>query len=168
MGTQIIPVAAQPGINIIVSLARSIWTEHYVPIIGQEQVDYMLAKFQSEEAIELQIKEEGYSYYLIYSGDRPVGYLGTKRKNNELFLSKLYVLESERGKGIGRTGVDFLAAECLENGVEFITLTVNKNNLQTIHAYEKMGFDIYGEMIGDIGSGYVMDDFLMRKRIYPG
>lgn len=168
MGTQIIPVAAQPGINIIVSLARSIWTEHYVPIIGQEQVDYMLAKFQSAEAIELQIKEEGYSYFLIYSGDRPVGYLGTKRKNNELFLSKLYVLESERGKGIGRTGVDFLAAECLGNGLEYITLTVNKNNLRTIHAYEKMGFDIYGEMIGDIGSGYVMDDFLMRKRIYPG
>jgi len=168
MGTKIIAVTAQPGINIIVSLARSIWTEHYVPIIGQEQVDYMLAKFQSAEAIELQIREEGCSYYLIYSGGRPAGYLGAKRKDNELFLSKLYVLESERGKGIGRTGIDFLAAECLENGLEYITLTVNKNNLRTIQAYEKMGFDIYGEMIGDIGSGYVMDDFLMRKRIYPG
>lgn len=165
MGRQIIPVLAQPEINIVAGLARKIWTEHYVPIIGQEQVEYMLAKFQSAEAIDDQINLEGYTYYLITSGNQPVGYIGTRHEDKELFLSKLYILDSERGKGFGRYGVDFLETECLKSGFECITLTVNRNNLHTILAYERMGFEKYGEMIGDIGSGYVMDDYLMRKRI---
>ena len=44
-------------------LAHSIWNEHYIPIIGKEQVDYMLAT-QSEQAIKEQI-DEGYRYFLI-------------------------------------------------------------------------------------------------------
>lgn len=30
-------------------LAKEIWNQHFVPIIGQDQVDYMLNKFQSFE-----------------------------------------------------------------------------------------------------------------------
>ena len=40
-------------------------------IIGQEQVDYMLAEFQSEQAIEDQISG-GYKYYLLVDGERSV------------------------------------------------------------------------------------------------
>ena len=36
-------------------LAKNIWTEHYTPIIGLDQVNYMLEKFQSEIAIQNQI-----------------------------------------------------------------------------------------------------------------
>ncbi len=166
METKIIPVFTQEEITIVSNLAKIIWTEHYVPIIGQEQVDYMVAKFQSQDAIENQIKQEGYAYFIITSSGKPVGYIGSIGKSNEMFLSKLYILSEERGKGYGRIGIDFLSTECRNKGLEFITLTVNKNNLLTINAYEKMGFEKYGEMVGDIGSGYVMDDYLMRKRIY--
>jgi hypothetical protein len=30
-----------------------------------------------------------------------------------------------------------------------------------------MGFERYGEVESDIGSGYVMDDYLMRLRMSP-
>ena len=46
-------------------LAHSIWNQHYTPIIGKEQVDYMLANFQSEQAIKEQM-DEGYRYFLTY------------------------------------------------------------------------------------------------------
>jgi diamine N-acetyltransferase len=167
MEAQIIPVFAKAEIDIVAGLAKIIWPEHYVSIIGQEQVDYMVAKFQSPEAIENQVREEGYSYFVITSSGQPVGYIGIIEKSNELFLSKLYILSNERGKGFGQYGVNFLATRCRNKGLEYITLTVNKYNLRSISAYEKMGFEKYGEMVGDIGSGYVMDDYLMRKRIYP-
>lgn len=167
MGTQIIPVQGWAEIEIVAGLAKAIWPEHYVPIIGREQVDYMVAKFQSAEAIKNQIEKEGYTYYIVTSSGVPVGYIGIIEKSNELFLSKLYILSSERGKGFGRYGIDFLVAGCRGKGLEFITLTVNKYNLSTISAYEKMGFEKYGEMVGDIGSGYVMDDYLMRLKISP-
>ena len=35
-------------------LATIIWTEHYTPIIGIEQVAYMLDKFQTSEAMKKQ------------------------------------------------------------------------------------------------------------------
>jgi len=48
-----------------------LWQVHYAPIIGQEQVDYMLAEFQSEQAIEDQISG-GYRNYLLVDGERSV------------------------------------------------------------------------------------------------
>ena len=48
------------SLRIINDLANSIWREHYIVIIGTEQVEYMLNKFQSVHSISNQIKEEGY------------------------------------------------------------------------------------------------------------
>jgi RimJ/RimL family protein N-acetyltransferase len=165
MDARITPVVTDNDLTTVARLGLVIWNEHYVPIIGQAQVDYMIEKFQSEEAVRRQITLEGYIYYLITVEGEAVGYIGIVEKEKEMFLSKLYLLDSERGKGLARTALRFLASLCREKGMESITLTVNRNNLNSIAAYEKMGFEKYGTQVSDIGSGYVMDDYLMRKRI---
>lgn len=165
MNARITPVTSDNDISTVAILGQVIWNEHYVPIIGQAQVNYMIEKFQSEVAVRRQIALEGYSYFLVTSDDKAVGYIGIIEKEKEMFLSKLYLLAGERGKGFARLAVSFLADICREKGMEFITLTVNRNNLHSIGAYEKMGFEKYGVQVSDIGSGYVMDDFLMRKKI---
>jgi GNAT superfamily N-acetyltransferase len=167
MSVQIKMVSTSAEIEIVARMAKIIWKEHYIPIIGEDQVDYMLGKYQSVKAIDSQINEDGTHYFLILSEEVPVGYIGITEKYNELFLSKFYLLKSERGKGFGHLAFDFLVARCREIGAVFITLTVNKQNNDTIKVYEKLGFENYGEVITDIGSGYVMDDFLMRLRIKP-
>ena len=48
-------------IPIIQQLAREIWEEHYIKIISQEQIDYMLELFYSDERIRSEI-EEGISW----------------------------------------------------------------------------------------------------------
>jgi ribosomal protein S18 acetylase RimI-like enzyme len=48
---------------VISALAGEIWREHYTPIIGAEQVEYMLAKFQSPEQICKDINENKYIYF---------------------------------------------------------------------------------------------------------
>jgi hypothetical protein len=40
---------------------------------------------------------------------------------------------------------------------------VNKYNLNTLRAYEKLGFKNIGPSITDIGGGFIMDDFKMEK-----
>ena len=47
----------------ISALAGEIWREYYTSIIGAEQVEYMLAKFQSPERIYADIKESGCVYF---------------------------------------------------------------------------------------------------------
>jgi len=162
----IIEVTDQRQIDIVASLAKEIWTECYTPIIGRDQVEYMLCTFQSKDAISVQIHTEGCRYFLIEEDGAYVGYLGVQSKDKELFLSKIYIEASRRGKGIGRKSVQFLEHLASLRNLNKISLTVNKNNLQSIKAYEKMGFTNLGSVVQDIGNGFIMDDFKMEKIVF--
>ena len=155
-------VKTEAQIETVARLAHEIWNQHFIPIIGKAQVDYMVEKFQSKRAISEQIKN-GYSYYLLKAGVEYVGYTGVCPREDELFLSKLYIRASQRGKGLGRNAVEFLEDLAGEKGLSRITLTVNKNNTDSIKAYEKLGFANLGVFVQDIGGGFVMDDYKMEK-----
>lgn len=158
-------VLSPQDIQVATDLASTIWNEYYVPIIGQEQVDYMVNSFQSAEAIEKQISEDDYEYYLIEHLTKPSGYISIKLMDNELFLSKFYIAKEERGTGLGKEGLKFIIHRAKELGAHSITLTVNKYNINSIKAYEKMGFKNTGSIVSDIGAGFVMDDFTMRYEL---
>lgn len=145
-------------------LAQIIWTEHYTPIIGKNQVDYMLEKFQSAAAMQKQV-DDGYAYFMLKENSRLIGYLAFKEENEELFLSKIYVEASLRGKGYGRKALHFLEEQAREKHLKAIRLTVNKYNTKSIDAYLKMGFERTRALVMDIGSGFVMDDYEMKKPV---
>ena len=159
-----IKVSTDDQIATIVSLARDIWTEYYTPLIGREQVEYMLDRFQSKQAVAEQIKA-GLLYFLITEGDQCIGYLGVQPKGDELFLSKIYLRASQRRRGYGKKTVRFLEDLARARGLKKITLTVNKNNTASLRAYEKIGFKNLGPLIQNIGGGFVMDDFKMEKAV---
>ncbi|MFN0124154.1 MAG: GNAT family N-acetyltransferase, partial [Blastocatellia bacterium] len=46
-----------------------------------------------------------------------------------------------------------------------ISLCVNKRNTEAIAVYRRMGFAIRSAISVDIGGGYVMDDYVMEKRL---
>ena len=52
----IVQVKNKNLVDVVVEIAAEIWTEHFTPIIGSEQVEYMLNKFQSSQAITRQIE----------------------------------------------------------------------------------------------------------------
>jgi len=58
------------------NMAKVIWNEHFVPIIGQEQVNYMIKQFQSPYAIEKQI-QDGYFYFRLFLDGSMIGYTGS-------------------------------------------------------------------------------------------
>lgn len=157
-------VRCDNDIKIIVELADEIWTRHYTPIIGTDQVRYMLDHFQSFKAIDKQISE-GMTYFLLYFDAEPVGYMASKPDDDDMFLSKIYVLSQMRGKGIGGYGMNLLASMAREQGYRHVSLTVNKNNSDSIRAYEKFGFINLGPLQTDIGHGFIMDDYLMKKKL---
>jgi len=160
-----IQVITDAQIKMVAGLARDIWTEHFTAIIGADQVSYMLDNIQSENAIAEQIRSKGYTYYLIEENEQPIGYCAIARQENALFLSKLYILKIMRGKGIARKTIDFIKAIAFEKKLEKITLTVNKNNIGPITAYEKLGFVNTGPIVQDIGGGFIMDDYKMELKL---
>ena len=147
-------------------LAHEIWNEHYTKIIGQAQVDYMVKNFQSAQAIAAQIAS-GYEYYLILHNGEPAGYLAVVPDpvKSSSQLSKLYIRKSLRGLGLGKESMDFVAGLCRKSGIGKLWLTVNKYNAESIAWYERLGFARAGEVVMDIGGGYIMDDFRFEKKI---
>ena len=155
-------VSDEKQIELVAELAHTIWHEYFTPIIGKAQVAYMLEKFQSKKSITQQI-QNGIIYFVMINNSQPIGYTGVSLKDRELFLSKLYIISAERNKGFGRQTMTFLEQLAHEQGTQKITLTVNKNNSDTIRAYQKMGFINTGPVIQDIGENFVMDDYKMEK-----
>jgi ribosomal protein S18 acetylase RimI-like enzyme len=151
-------------VSEVARLAREIWNEHYPPIIGKEQVDYMVAKFQSAEAIREQIAA-GFEYYLIVLDGSAAGYLAVvpEPESSSLLLSKIYVRRHSRGMGLGEAALRLAENICRERNLGGIRLCVNKRNARSIAWYERRGFSISGPTVRDIGGGFLMDDFMMEK-----
>jgi len=161
------PVTDSETIAEVAALARTIWNQHFVGMIGQAQVDYMLDKFQSPEAIGAQLAS-GTEYYLARIDGEPLGYLGLipNKPEGKLMLSKIYVEQTARGTGLGTALFDFARQRAAECGAASIWLTVNRGNLETIAWYKHKGFEVVDEKKMDIGSGFYMDDYIMEvKRV---
>lgn len=150
-------------IKQIACLADIIWHEHFTPIIGAEQVEYMLKKFQSFEAISEAVNQHNYIYYMAYDNGEFCGYIGICPENNAVLLSKIYIEKSHRGKKISKKMIEAVQNDFSD--YDYMWLTVNKHNDGSIAAYKKMGFEITREQVADIGSGFVMDDYIMERKI---
>lgn len=166
MQTTFCPVETKTDICTLVRLAREIWEQHFTPIIGAAQVDYMLERFLSESALEQQMGE-GYRYFLFQVEGDYVGFTGIHEQFAEkrMFLSKLYVRQSMRGRGIAREAFTFLNDLCKQQGFKTIWLTVNRNNTNTIDIYRHLGFVTVREQKADIGNGFYMDDYIMEYAV---
>ena len=97
--------------------------------------------------------------------NKSIGYLSFKKNDNALFLSKIYINKLSRGKGFGKTAMNFIEEQAIDLNCKKIYLTVNKYNTNSIKAYQKIGFKTTEELVIDIGNGYVMDDYKMEKTI---
>jgi diamine N-acetyltransferase len=149
--------------KIIEKLATEILHEVYDPIIPAEHTDYFLTEFQSENAIRSQIKNENFSYYLLNFNTKNVGYLGIQKLNEKLILCKLYILESFRGRKIGKTALEFVNGFATENKIEKIELVVNQENQKTIDIYLKNGFRIMESIVNSFPNGHSVEDYKMEK-----
>jgi ribosomal protein S18 acetylase RimI-like enzyme len=144
--------------------AASIWEQHYTPIIGADQVAFMLKKYQSAQAMFEQFSA-GYKYAMVICGDQKVGYFAYDGKaEKEVFISKLYIHKDFRRRGLGRRILDFISNEARVLGCTAMTLSVNKDNSNSIQFYIAYGFQTIKAQKVAIGEGFYMDDYVMS---YP-
>ena len=169
MEVAFIPVESDEDRTRLAALADEIWHEYWPALIGADQTDYMVERFQSLAAIERNLNEHGYEYWLLRAEDdgRVVGYTGgrVEPETNRYFISKVYLLAEERGRGFASRTIDFYARLCRERGLRAMYLTVNKHNDLGVRAYLGKGFETIDAVETDIGEGYIMDDYIMEKRV---
>ncbi len=148
----------------LLKLISQIWPDYYIPIIGSGQVEYMMTTYQSKKEIINQIYS-GTDYFILIVDNFDGGYMAYEKREEGLYLSKLYLLKSLRGRGLGRFMEETAVKAAKEAGLNYIYLNVNKKNMDSINIYQKLGYKIQRETIKEIGQGYVMDDYIMGKFI---
>jgi len=142
------------------AMATEIWLQHYPPIIGLEQVHFMLEKMYDIPVLETQIKTKTQEFYWISNNSKRVGFIAIEQAiMQEQYVQKFYILPSLQGNGIGMQAF----SELCHNfpAVQTIKLQVNRQNYTAINFYFKIGFKIERVADFDIGQGYFMNDFVM-------
>ncbi|PIF44431.1 L-amino acid N-acyltransferase YncA [Chryseobacterium sp. 52] len=161
--------ATGKDIPLIQDLARRSWENAYAEILSQEQMDYMLSEMYSEAEIGKHLMSPDYHYYLLQDENNGTyeGFIGYEHhyEAGVTKLHRIYLVPESKGKGFGKSALQFLNDKVSENGDQRIILNVNKHNAAR-DFYESQGYTVYGEGIFDIGNGFVMDDFLMEFLIH--
>lgn len=166
MQHEFIPIRQDHQIQQLAELAEQIWRQHFTPIIGTDQVTYMLEQFQSFEAVKKAIQQDGYQYYFITCDGENAGYTGIRiGDDHKLFLSKLYIKQEHRGKKLASRAMQLIETIARENRCTAVWLTCNRGNEHTLQVYRHTGFSIIREEDNAIGNGYFMNDYILEKPI---
>ena len=148
-------------------LAEAIWRTHYGPLIGLAQVEYMLQGRYTPEKLRAYIEAGDRWMRLLKRDGETLGYCSYALTDTpgEMKLEQLYLLEAHKGQGLGGLMMRHVEAEARAHGCGTLMLTVNKGNAGAIAVYQKSGFTVREEAVFDIGGGFVMDDYVMEKRL---
>ena len=70
-----------------------------------------------------------------------------------------------RGRGCGAALIRHVEQAANAQGCDKVYLQVNRNNLDSIAAYRRLGFEMMNRVKTDIGGGFYMDDYVMAKNV---
>ena len=151
-------------IPLIRQLTFKVWPQTYATILSRQQIDYMLEMMYSESALRKQI-DDGCQFIFVYEDNEPVGFAGYQEIEPKAWkLHKIYILISQQGKGTGSFVIDHVISEISKQGAASLELQVNRNN-PAKSFYEKLGFTESEQIKLDIGKGFIMDDYVMKKKL---
>ncbi|WP_416403976.1 GNAT family N-acetyltransferase [Empedobacter falsenii] len=155
----------EKNIHLVQPLANEIWNECYKDLLSQDQINYMIDMMYNNDKVNEGIAN-GDVWEILKIDNVPSGYLHYKLdENNTVFLSKIYLKESNQTKGIGQLMLNRVVDYAKEKGAKAVHLTVNKHNAKAIRFYEKNGFKNMESKTFDIGNGYIMDDYIYQKNL---
>jgi ribosomal protein S18 acetylase RimI-like enzyme len=152
-------------IPAIAALAREIWQAAYPAIITQAQIDFMLEQRYSHEQLAADLRNPDKWLDQVFSGTRRIGFAASEIYQGEFKLDKLYIHPDVQRGGVGGQLIAHVAARAARLGYPCVLLAVNKGNDKAIAAYRKHGFTVRETKVFDIGGGFVMDDFIMEKKL---
>jgi ribosomal protein S18 acetylase RimI-like enzyme len=153
-------------VEALCSLAREIWREHYPAIIGSDQTEYMLAQRYEPDLVAAELGRDDIRWVAACDGDTLVGFASYHLPTaGELKIDKLYVHPARQRRGVGGMLIEDACELARTHGRAAVTLAVNKHNHSAIGAYRKHGFEIREAVVKEIGGGFVMDDYVMVKKL---
>ena len=158
--------ATVADVPAILQIAEQTWWPTYGPLLGKEQVSYMLSTIYAPEKVMAQVENAEQTFLLLLEDGQPVAFAAysPREEDADIYkLHKLYCLPATQGKGYGKILIDAVAEKVAEAGKHTLDLNVNRYNKAKTF-YEKMGFEVVYDEDIPIGP-YWMNDHVMRKKL---
>jgi len=153
-------------VGLINSLAHLIWPDTFREILSSEQIKYMLNWMYAPQKLAEQL-ESGHHFFVIEENNEALGFIGIEPAcptSDALRIHKIYILPNQQGKGLGKQLIDHAMEFARHRNLSRLHLNVNRFN-KAVDFYRHIGFSIIGEEDIDIGSGFLMEDYIMEFRI---
>lgn len=169
MRFDVMPVATEKQINEVEQAANHVWHNYYKDIFSPEQIEYMLKKYQSKDALKRQMSE-GYIYYMLLADEKLAGYMCLLPQSDYVYLARLYIKAEYRRQGLARRAIGYMDTLVSDPELGFthmkkIRLRVERENSFAINVYEHLGFYKVRAEDTDIGGGFSCKDYIMERRL---
>jgi GNAT superfamily N-acetyltransferase len=158
--------AGEEDYDTILSMAKIVWPHTYSKILSAEQLDFMFDMMYSKEAYKEQLLIKNHHFLIAKEGSNPVGFASyeVNYRTETAKIHKLYVLPQTQGSGVGKVLISKIESIAKKYGNNLITLNVNRYN-PSVNFYLKSGFTKAGQEDISIGNGYLMEDYIMQKKL---
>lgn len=156
----------EEDIESIQNIAYQTWPHAYSSLISQEQIDYMLKKMYNRRELLSQL-QQGYTFLIAEEDDIDLGFavFSIIDSTNRIYkLHKLYVLPDAHGNGLGKLLINEVVNLARRAEGVSLELNVNREN-NAVKFYKAAGFTVKETVDLDIGNGFLMNDYVMHKRL---
>ncbi len=138
---------------------QPLWLETYGDILPEKQIRHLVEYYFSPDGIAA-FRKQGYEYFKLCEKEEIVGVLVFLEREKYVYLDKLYLLPTARGKEYPA-----LAFAFMQTRQKPIRLNVNRANERAIKCYQKNGFKIIAREKIELGNGMINQDYVMQKRV---
>ena len=161
---QISPLEFQE-INELIDLSFDVWRKTYPGIISYAQIITMLSTRYSYKKIKDEIQKEK-SFWLIAKKKDILGfcnYVPIGISSNAFKIDKLYINPINQRSGIATKLLNTIIES--NQKIKFLSLQVNRNNINALKFYKSFGFKIHKKIDIKIEGGYYMNDYFLKLKI---
>lgn len=160
-------------IDLIVKLGIQTQLETFQKDNKPEVLEAYIVENFNPKIIKNELKDENSAYFITEKDDIAIGFVKMRRDNdaenklageNAIELQRIYIVESEKGKGFGKLQLEFCENIAKTEGYDIIWLGVWEKNHFAMEFYKRNGFEMFGSHPFMFG-GEVQNDFIMRKRL---
>jgi ribosomal protein S18 acetylase RimI-like enzyme len=156
--------ASKHDIELIRTLALQVWPATYAKILSPQQIHYMMNLIYSHDALRQQM-ESHHQFIIVYNSGIPIGFAAYSEIEPAVYkLHKIYLLQRQQGRGSGKFVLDQVIGDIKPKGAIALRLNVNRYN-PAKGFYEKLGFEVIRTEDIDIGNGYMMNDYVMERKV---
>jgi len=172
MANLCIRTADEDDAALIADLSRRTFYETFAAQNTKADMDKFMEEQFSRELLIDQVSEPGNTFLLAFMDDQPAGYArltesenpASLGKANALEISRIYVVNTAIGTGIGKALMEECIQVAVQRNKEVIWLGVWEHNTRAISFYKKFGFSQFDTHLFILGND-PQTDWLMKKEL---